>query len=173
MVIVEIPGFEPGLGEPKSLVLPLHHISLSTGAPPQTPPLRLCYSTGSPCSGSASACRRLYTTCKDTNFRDYYENMAKDILRFRAKPFQIVSLRSTPPTSWAPPSYGAEGGTDLKGLSAPPNSDVLSPFDSSHLPFRRRQRSRPCRLRGIAASGVLKCGLRGKSDANRRSVSRR
>ena len=25
---VEIPGFEPGLGEPKSLVLPLHHISI-------------------------------------------------------------------------------------------------------------------------------------------------
>lgn len=27
-ILVEIPGFEPGLGEPKSLVLPLHHISI-------------------------------------------------------------------------------------------------------------------------------------------------
>ena len=26
---VEVPGFEPGLGEPKSHVLPLHHTSIA------------------------------------------------------------------------------------------------------------------------------------------------
>ena len=52
---VEISGFEPEQTEPKSVVLPLHHISVPIywGAAPN-PALRPCCPAGQPCSASAS-----------------------------------------------------------------------------------------------------------------------